>query len=89
MARWRSALLARNSDRTSGNGLRLRYGGARVGYQETLRKRFFTARVVRRWDGLLGEGVQSPSLEVSKSRGDAALRDVVCGHGGVGWGWTW
>lgn len=27
--------------------------------------------------------VESPSLEVFKSCGDAALRDVVCGHGGL------
>jgi len=24
-----------------------------------------------------------------QNRGDVALRDVVSGHGGVGWGWTW
>ena len=30
------------------------------------------------------EVVQSPSLEVFKSCGDAALRDVVSGYGGVG-----
>ena len=33
--------------------------------------------------------VGSLSLEVFQSRGDVALRDVVSGHGGVGWGWTW
>ena len=32
--------------------------------------------------------VGSPSLEVFKNHGDMALRDVVSGHGGVGWGWT-
>jgi len=32
---------------------------------------------------------ESLSLEVFQSRGDVALRDVVSGHGGVGWGWTW
>ena len=32
---------------------------------------------------------QSPSLEVSQSRGDVARRAVGSGHGGVGWGWTW
>ena len=31
---------------------------------------------------LLTEVVQSPSLEVFKSRVDVALRDVVSGHGG-------
>ena len=33
--------------------------------------------------------MESPSLEVFKSRGDVALRDVVSRHGGVGWGWIW
>ena len=32
--------------------------------------------------------VGSPSLEVLQNHGDVALRDVVNGHGGVGWGWT-
>ena len=33
--------------------------------------------------------VQSPSLEVFRSRVDVALRDVVSGHGGGGlMGWT-
>ena len=35
------------------------------------------------------EVVKSPSLEVFKSHGDVALRDVGSGHGGVGWGWAW
>ena len=32
--------------------------------------------------------VESPSLEVFKKYGDVALRDVVRGHGGVGWGYV-
>jgi len=39
---------------------------------------------VRQWHGLPMEVVQSPSLEVFKSRVDVALRDVVSGHGGGG-----
>jgi len=31
--------------------------------------------------------MESPSLEVLQNRGDVALRDVVSGHGGTGWGW--
>ena len=31
----------------------------------------------------------SPSLEVFQSCGDVALKDVVSGIGGVGWGWLW
>jgi len=34
------------------------------------------------------EVVGSPFLEVFKNRADVALRDVVSGHGGVGWCWT-
>jgi len=31
------------------------------------------------------EAVESPPMEVFKNHGDVALRDVVSGHGGVGW----
>ena len=34
----------------------------------------------------LTEVGESPSMEVSQSRGDVALRDVGSGHGGVGLG---
>jgi len=33
-------------------------------------------------------GGQSLPLEVLTNHGDVALRDVVSGHGGMGWGWT-
>jgi len=36
------------------------------------------------WHRLPREVVESPSLEVFKNRVDAAPRDVVSGHGGVG-----
>ena len=35
------------------------------------------------------EAVGSPSLEVFENHGDVALRNVVSGHGGMGWGWAW
>ena len=38
--------------------------------------------MVRHWNRLPGEMVQSPSLEVLKKHRDVALRDMVSGHGG-------
>ncbi|GAB0205566.1 hypothetical protein GRJ2_003022200 [Grus japonensis] len=61
------------SDRTRGNGLKLKEGRFRVDNK----KIYFTVRVVRHWHGLPREVVDAPSLELFKARLDEALGNVV------------
>ena len=60
-------------DRPRENGFKLREGRFRL----DIRRKSFTARVVRLWSGLPSDVVDAPSLQTFKVRLDQALGNLI------------